>query len=143
MSANSKALTTCLLLPILACFTSFVVYYRLELPDKLFEGSEHTDRSLPLPGLWVFSALNACVDTALALSLVILLHRSRSEIPFSRTSSVISRIIMYTSGTGVLTAAFALAGLIASVVMTKNFVFVLIFEILPKRESIYMNLFVF
>ena len=89
------------------------------------------------------TAINAFVDTVLALSIVVCLRRRRSEVLFSRTNSIIDRIMLYTVGSGLLTAAFALAALITSIVMTDNLVFVLILEVLPKRKSIFPQIFAY
>ena len=119
---------------VLAEFISGITYYVDLLPLDIFTQPEH--RATALHSLFVATSLATSVDTVVALSIVVLLHRRRSEIPFSRTSSIIDRIMMYTVGTGLITAAFALAGLVTSIVM-QNFVYVLLLEMLPKRRPIF------
>ena len=134
VSDKNIALAGCFVILISAEFIAAMVSFAELLPITFFTKSGHT--TFPLHSIWASAAMNAGVDTALALTLVILLHRRRSEVRFTRTSSIVDRIMMYTVGSGLLTAAFALAGLVTSLTMTKNFVFVLILEMLPKRESI-------
>ena len=80
--------------------------------------------------------LGAFADTVLALSIVVLLHRHRSKTPFSSTSSMIDRIMMYTVGSGLLTAAFALSALVTFHMMPGSRIFLVLVEMLPKCESI-------
>ena len=46
---------------------------------------------------------------------------------------------MYTVGSGLLTALFALAGLITYVTMPTSLVYIVLFEMLPKRESAFWS----
>ena len=48
---------------------------------------------------------------------------------------MIDRIMMYTIGTGLLTSAFNVAGLVAGLTMTHNLVYVMLLELKPKREQ--------
>ena len=82
------------------------------------------------------TALGTIVDTVLALSIVIFLRRHRSKIPFAGTGAMIDRIMMYTVGSGLLTAAFALAALITMLRGEFGFIWLTVLQMLPKRESI-------
>ena len=134
VSDKKKLLVICLVTLILAQFISLLVYYLQLRPIPEFT------RAVPARAILVSSALNACVDTALALSIVILLYRRRSGVPFTKTSSMIDRIMTYTVGSGLLTSAFGLAGLVTYLTMKTNLVYVLLYEMLPKSESRFWTL---
>ena len=87
------------------------------------------------PVLWSGLSLTAFGDTALAFALVILLYRRRSRVSFTRTASMIDRIMIYTIGTGGLTAAFNIVGLVTALTMPNNLVYIMILEMLPARKS--------
>ena len=137
MNDKKKPLATCLTILVLAEFISAIILYLDLRPLVVFTQSEH--RAKAKHSLFVATSLAASVDTVLALSIVALLHRGRSKTIFSRTSSIIDRIMMYTVGTGLVTAAFAIAGLITSIVMPNNFVYMLILQTLPKRTSVFIS----
>ena len=138
MSNKNKVLSGGLAILVLAELVAKIVYYVELQPVQSFAQPAHTVSVEHI--LSTCAALAACADTALAFSIVILLHRSRSKIPFSRTSSMIDRIMMYTVGSGLLTAAFAFAGLVAFLTMKTNLVYILLLEMLPKREATSYNL---
>ena len=134
MNDKKKVFPICLTTLVLAQFISVIVNYSQLLRISTFIQSSSEIKASR--SLLVLAVLYASGDTVLALLIVALLYRLRSKALFSRTSSMIDRIMMYTVGSGLLTAAFALAGLITSIVATHNLVFVLIMEMLPKRELI-------
>ena len=134
MNDKKKTLAICLIILILAQFILFVIYFSEE--QHLYSFVVSSNVTLGFRGLLTAVALGACVDAVLALSIVVLLHRRRSEIPFSRTSSMIDRIMVYAVGSGLLTAAFALASLITLVTMPLDPIWLVLLEMLPKCESI-------
>ena len=119
---------------VLAQFILFVISFSGLRPVSIFNGSVNV--ALQAYGLTGGAALGAIVDAVLALSIVVLLYRRRSEIPFSRTSSMIDRIMMYTVGSGLLTAASALASLVTMLTVRDNIVYIVPLVMLPKRESV-------
>ena len=138
VSNKKKLLVICLTILVLAEFIAIVVYYSELQPISAFTDSKHAD--VVSHTLSVAAALNACVDTALALSVVALLHRRRAEVPFKRTISIIDHIMIYSVGSGLLTAAFALASFVTSLTMPKNFIYVMLWQLAPKRESIFQSI---
>ena len=134
MNDRKKALAICLIILVLAQFILFVVYFTEE--RRLYTSSAtSSDFTLGFNGFLAAMALGACVDAVLALSIVVLLHRRRSKTPFSRTSSMVDRIMMYAVGSGLLTAAFALAALVTALTLPDHMVYFALLEMLPKRES--------
>ena len=131
---KKKALAICLTTLVLAQFILFVISYSGLRPASIFNDSGNF--ALQASGLIGGAALGAIVDAVLALSIVVLLYRRRSEIPFSRTSSTIDRIMMYTVGSGLLTAASALASLVTMLTVRDNIVYIVPLVMLPKRESV-------
>ena len=132
VSNKNSVLTGCFILLVLAQFVATVVLYSELQPTALFIKAGHS--SFPLHTLWAGAVISTSVDIALALALVVLLYRCRTQIPFGRTRSIIDRIMMYSVGSGLLTAAFALAGLLTSLLTNRNFIFIVLMEMLPKRE---------
>ncbi|KAJ3477210.1 hypothetical protein NLI96_g10621 [Meripilus lineatus] len=76
----------------------------------------------------------AVTDFTITVILCILLHQKQSVI--KRTRSLIKRLMVYTINAGALTSLCAIASLIAYAVMSKNFVFLGIYSVLPK---LYLN----
>ena len=140
---NKKALAGSLLILVVSELICFMIYYSKLLSIEDFIQSKHT--TLTKQYLSAVSALIACVDTALASSIAILLHRHRrkSKALFSRTRSIIDRIMIYTVGSGIVTATFAVAGFITSLTMPKNFVYIMLLHMLPKRESVSLGMLTF
>lgn len=118
--------------------------------------STNTQASADLTAIRALAAVAVVADTVLALTLVTLLNRRKSEFNFSRTNSMINRIMAYIIGTGLITGAFALVGLVMSIgkpglifrsatpelrssrcffsVLPNDYVYILILQILPMRE---------
>ena len=141
VSNNNKTLAGCLIFLIVAeLIASIFAYVNLKAVQTFAQSEIAPQYSRSISAC---SALAACVDTAIALSVVVLLYRRRSETAFRRTSSIIDRIMMYTVGSGLLTAAFALAGFITFLTMPNNLIFIMVQEMLPKRESIWCGMLVF
>ena len=148
VSDRKTALVICLITLVLAQLILFTIYFSetqlfLASVTSNAQISGASDPGIGADVLLAGTALGACVDTVLALSIVVLLHRRRSDIPFSRTSTMVDRIMMYTVGSGLLTAAFALAAFITMLTKQENIVYVMLLEMLPKRESILWRIFSF
>ena len=130
VSNKKKILAICLLCLVLAQFILFVTTFSGMLPTV------NVTTFLVVRTFIGSMALGTIVDTVLALSIVIFLRRHRSKIPFAGTGAMIDRIMMYTVGSGLLTAAFALAALITMLRGQFSFIWLALLEMLPKRESI-------
>ena len=143
VSKKNMMLAGCLIILILAQFIAVIVYYAKLKSVQSFAQSDYA--TLTSHTLAPCSALLACVDTAIALSIVVLLRRHSSEVFSKRTSSMVNRIMIYTVGSGLLTAGFAVAGLVTIFTMkTNSVVSSAILELVPKREpslenSVYMS----
>lgn len=141
MNNKKKALTICLVLLVLAQFISLIVFYAELLPISAFTQLGHVTSTSG--AILLYTALNALVDTVLALSVAVLLYRRRTATPFRRTSSIIDRIMMYTVGSGLLTAAVAFAAFVAFLTMPNNLIFIMLQEISPKCELHYCGMLVY
>ena len=127
------ALAGCLTILVLGEFIGVMVFYAKLKAVQTYVQPEFA--TIVSHNLAACAALFACVDTAIALSVVVLLRRHRSEILSKGTSSMVNRIMIYTVGSGLLTAGFALAGLVTIFTMKTNSVISsAILELLPKRE---------
>ena len=133
MSNKNVFLAGCSIILVLAELIAAIIYYvKLENTQSFVQSKGAVFYSY---SLLASSALAVCVDTAIALSVVVLLRRHRSEVFSRRTSSMVDRIIIYTVGSGLLTAAFAFVGFILVLTLKPNFsASFLILEMLPKRE---------
>ena len=87
----------------LGVYTAFV-FIDLIPPFTIYR-SEEGGPSIAVPSVSIFT------DLFLAISLAYLLRRQRSAI--KKTDSVIQKLIVYTFGTGLVTAACALVTLVA------------------------------
>ena len=133
VSDKNKVLAGSLLILLMASFVLDMLLFAQQLRNITRSGPTVQLGDTPL--LWAELSLTAFGDMALALALVFLLYRGRFQVSFTRTASMIDRIMMYTIGTGLLTATFNLAGLVTALTMRKNLVFLVILEMLPKSES--------
>ena len=77
-------------------FAGAVIYFAQTVGKKLFTQAEETVTT----ARWT-AAVTAFVDLALALALLILIHSRKSA--FSRSNSIIDRVMAYTVGTGLIT----------------------------------------
>ena len=135
VSEKSKAFVAVFLSLSLAQLVTALVFFAELLPVTVLLKDGHLN--IPLKSFWISAALAAFTDTTLALALVVLLRRRRAQTPFTRTSTMIQRLMVYTIGTGLATAAFAFCGFVTSLAMRDNLVFVVFVEIAPKSESIF------
>ncbi|KAL5524851.1 hypothetical protein ACEPAF_9997 [Sanghuangporus sanghuang] len=73
----------------------------------------------------VINVLNAVTDLAIAAVLIFLLHRSRTG--FKRSDHIINRLILFSLNTGLLTSLDATMSLIANIVWSNTFIYILFF----------------
>ena len=132
VSDKNRVLTGTLFALFLTGFVLTAYLFTEEVPDTT--GPNSSAHSGDSPTLWAGASLVSFGDAALASTLVFILWRRRSQTSFARTTSMIDRVMMYTIGTGLLTAAFALAGSAAALIMRHNLVWVTVLEMLPKRK---------
>ena len=138
MSNRNRPLVACFFLLIVGEFTVAVVSYSNSTRAHLF--SENSAKVIPL--VRATAGVGALVDSALAFALIALLYQRKNE--FKQMNSQIDRMNhslgtgllteawAYIIGTGLITGACALAGLLSSWIWPKNFVFILFLEMLPK-----------
>ena len=132
VSDKNMALAGGLIILVSAELVAAIIYYaRLETAQSFVQSETAIFYS---HSVLACSALAVCVDTAIVLSIVVLLFRYRSEVLSRRTSSMVNRIMIYTVGSGLLTAASALAGLVTTLTMTSVAASSLTLQMLPKRE---------
>ena len=130
--ALSRTLAVFLFVLFLALFIGDIVFFVEEI--RLGTGSASSPQSEDTPVVWASAPLISFGDMTLAFTLVFILYRQRSQISFTRTASMVNRIMMYTIGTGLLTAVFALVGFVAALTMKHSLVWLAVFEVLPKCE---------
>ena len=140
VSNRSRLLVVCFLVLVIGEFAVAILSFAKSLGVKQFSENDKTT----LPTARAAAAVGAFVDTALALTLIVLHRRRKSE--FLRMNSLVDRMAhsigtgllseawAYVIGTGLITGAFALAGLVSSLIWPRNFVFILFLEMLPKCE---------
>jgi len=88
------------------------------------------------PFAWLYClALGLLIvsDILVTSSLCLLLQRSRTG--FSRTNSIIDKLMVYLINTGLLTALFNCAVLICAVLLRKNLVYIGLFNLVSKLYS--------
>ena len=133
MSNKNLILTSCLAALVLGEFIGVMVFYAKLKTVQTYVQPEFA--AIVSHNLAACAALFACVDTAVALSIVVLLHRHRSEILSKRTNSMVNRIMVYTVGSGIVTSVFGLAGLATTLIKDLSvFAPCAIMEVLPKRK---------
>ena len=149
VSDRNIILVLCLVVLVSGQFASAMVVFAKTLhAHALTESSEGSTTTR------ISAAVVTVVDTVLAVVLVILLRRRKTK--FGRSSSVINRLIgrhtfvpdvtpskalyfllvAYTISTGLITAAWAFLGMMASIAWPKNLVATLVLETLPKSGSL-------
>ena len=97
--------------------------------------SDNLDMVIPLAQ--ATAGVAAFVDAVLAFALIALLHRQKNS--FETTIRVVAHVTHIIVGTGLITGACALAGLISSLIWPNNFIFILFLELLPKRELQFLS----
>ena len=128
VSDKNKALAACLLVLISGKFATVIVYF-----VQLYHVTNASQLSNSLPTVKAMGAVFFFVDTTLACTLAFLLHRKRSG--FDRTDALLTRIMVYTISTGLISGAWALVGLFTSIFLPNDFVYLLVYLVMPKRKS--------
>lgn len=109
VSKGNYLLTGFLFIAVLAQFIVTVVCFA-----QIYTLQSVTQQSTVVNTNRAFNITAAITDTLIAAVLIHLLLKHRSE--FKKTNSVINRLIMYTIGTGLVTALWAIVGFISTVV---------------------------
>ena len=78
------------------------------------------------------NCITVFTDSLLAVVIIWLLWRSRSGI--KKTDSVVNRLIMYTIGSGLVTALWTVVALIGAEVAPQTFIYLLVDLVIPKCE---------
>lgn len=129
VSNKNKPLATCLLVLISSKFASVIAYFA-----QLYPVTSDAQLSNTLSAVRAMGAVFVFVDTTLAITLVTLLRRRKTG--FDRMDSVLNRIMIYTIGTGLITGAWSLVGLLTSIFLSSESVYLLVYFVMPKRESL-------
>ena len=117
MSEKNSILAACLLVLASGELATSIVEFTGESESK-----SNTEAARDISRVRAYAAVDVIVDTVLAVTLVILLHRRKAECIFSRTNSIINRIMLYTISTGLLTGILALVAFVLSYGMCLKFV---------------------
>lgn len=122
VSDKNKVLVGCFLVLNAGQFAAGVLYFVQTFHKTDFTAVENTST---LASLRASSALAGFIDTALALTLVILLHRRRSGLrkmnsvvdraTYTIRTGLITEAWVYTIGTGLITGPWALGCLVTSI----------------------------
>ena len=134
MSNRNRTLVGFLLTSFLTSFILEIYHFAQEISSKT--GLRSSSRLVDAASLWASAGCAAFGDTALAFTLVFFLYRGRCQVSFTRTASMINRIIMYSLSTGLLIAAFVLAAIVTALAMPNTSVYILLLELIPKCESL-------
>lgn len=110
---------------VLAQFCVTLVYVGKSLPMKTYEQLD------TLKGLsMAVNATTAASDVVIAMSLVSMLHLSRTG--FKRSDSVINKLILYTVNTGLLTSIDAICSLASIAALPNTFIYICFFFALGR-----------
>ena len=141
MSKKNKLLVVSFVLLALGQASASIVFFAQTLPSRL------SVDELPTTGLNASAGIGAFVDTALAVTLIILLRQRRNE--YKHMISVVDRATMsvefslftgawgYIVGTGLITGPWSIIALVTSITMPRNAVYVLMLDMLPKSTAIH------
>ena len=133
VSKKNKAITGVLCLAILIQFAITTAYYaqiyNVTLVTQLQE-AVHTELAM--------NYIVVCTDTLLAGVLVWLLYKSRSGV--KSTDSIVNKVILYTIGSGLVPALWAMVAAIGAQVAPRSVIYLLVDLVIPKRGH-YCHLF--
>lgn len=79
------------------------------------------------------NSLSVAADGSIALTLVFLLHKTRSG--FRRTDTVINRLIIYSINTSLVTSICSVGSLVATIAWPQTFIFLFFFFTFPRSKS--------
>ena len=80
----------------------------------------------------IVNSITAVADSVIAISLVVLLHRTRSG--FRRSDSTINRLIVFTINTGLVTSVCAILGLVLGFVLFESLLFMFFYLSIARCE---------
>ncbi|KLO12346.1 hypothetical protein SCHPADRAFT_905150 [Schizopora paradoxa] len=125
LSHRNIPVTVILLLLVTGEFISTTLYFARAIQFELFS---------ELPEIFNISRsiniLGAASDVAIALTLIFLLQRSRTG--FSRSETIITKLVIFTINTGLLTSGCAVMSLITITVFPNNFIYITFFVLISK-----------
>lgn len=127
MSDKNKLLVACLMVLSTGKFAADIVYFA-----QLYHITSNLQITQYLTTAKALLAVIMFADTILAVTLVVLLRRRKSG--FNRTDSLFNRIMGYTIGTGLISGAWAFVGFLAAFLWPSLYIYVLVMEVIPKRE---------
>jgi len=125
LSHRNIPITVVLLLLVVGEFISTTLYFAKAVQFDSFD---------QLPQIFNISRsiniLGAASDVAIAFTLIVLLHRSRTG--FSRSETIITKLVIFTINTGLLTSGCAVLSLITITVFPNNFIYITFFVLIGK-----------
>lgn len=78
------------------------------------------------------NALSVAADGTISLTLVYLLHKTRSG--FKQTDTLINKLIVYSINTSLITSVCSVGSLVATVAWPQTFIFLFFFFSFPRSE---------
>lgn len=128
MTDKNKPLVVFLTVAILGHFAATLVYFA-----QIFNLPSNNDLAKHVTTVKAALAVDMSVNTVLALVLVAALIRRKTG--FDKTDSMANSIVSYTVGTGLVTGAVALVGVLGVVIRPNFYIYILIMEALPMRKQ--------
>ena len=128
MSNNNYPLTGFLVTAILGQLVASMYY-----SGRISEFSSFTQFHEVLDSERAMNAVVAATDTLIAVVLIYLLLKQRTD--FKKTNGIINRLIIYTVGTGLVTAVWCIVGLIGTIVMPESFIYLLVDIVVCKCKT--------
>ncbi|KAL5514910.1 hypothetical protein ACEPAG_2226 [Sanghuangporus baumii] len=125
VSKKNKAITAVLCIAILAQFAITTAYY-----GQIYGATIVTQLTEAVHTELAMNYIVVCTDALLAGVLVWLLYRSRSGV--KRTDSIVNRVIMYTIGSGLVPAIWAIVAAIGAQVSPRSVIYLLVDLVIPK-----------
>jgi len=129
LSHRNSILTASLCLLCLGPLLTTIVYYAKAHRMQTFQELEAV-----YPISKAINVTSAVTDTAIAATLIVLLHRSRTG--FKRSETVVNKLILFTINTGLLTSLSAIASLIAVTAGPSTFIYITFYFQVPR---LYVN----
>ncbi|KAL5478240.1 hypothetical protein ACEPAI_2424 [Sanghuangporus weigelae] len=125
VSKKNKAITAVLCIAILVQFAITTAYY-----GQIYSATIVTQLTEAVHTELAMNYIVVCTDALLAGVLVWLLYRSRSGV--KRTDSIVNRVIMYTIGSGLVPAVWAIVAAIGAQVSPRSVIYLLVDLVIPK-----------
>ncbi|KAI5115117.1 hypothetical protein M0805_005646 [Coniferiporia weirii] len=119
-----------LLMGVLCVFIAGQFVVTVTYFGKIYHFTELAQLATAITTECVMNSIIAFVDTVIATVLSLLLHSRRSGV--RQTNSLISRLILYTISTGMLTSVFSIIALVTAIVLPNKFIYLIPDLIMPK-----------